>query len=126
MKRYSPSRPFHSYSRMNKKGWRPDPVVYLRADRALTMFWEQRTVEEIATELDIAVDTVRSYIRAARRRGDERAMRRHGQKRVVQAAARRRQIEELSRYGYTPAEIAERLNCHVRLVQLRLKESSNG
>lgn len=123
---YRPSRPFYYYSSMNKKGWRPDPVVYQRKHRALTMYWEQRTVEEIAVTLDISTDTVRSYIRAARKKGDERAMRRTGQKRFVQASARRRQILELAGFGFTPSEIAERLHCHVRLVQIRLKEAENG
>lgn len=90
------------------------------------MFWEQRTIEEIAVTLDIAIDTVRSYIRDARRKGDQRAMRRVGQKRMVEAAVRRRQISELSAFGYTPAEIANTLNCHVRLVQIRLKERDHG
>lgn len=122
LRQYRPSLPFHAYSSRNKKGGFPHPVVYQRRDRALTMFWEQRTIEEIAVTLDIAIDTVRSYIRDARRKGDHRAMRRVGQKRIVEAVVRRRQIGELSAFGYTPAEIANTLNCHVRLVQIRLKE----
>lgn len=126
MKHYRPSLPFHAYSSRNKRGNKPHPVVYLRRDQALTMYWEQRTIEEIATVLDIATDTVRAYIRDARRKGDERAMRRTGQKRIVEATVRRRQITELAGFGFTSSEIAERLNCHPRLVQLRLREASNG
>ncbi|TJU85583.1 MAG: hypothetical protein E5Y10_24495 [Mesorhizobium sp.] len=123
LRQYRPALPFYHYSSRNKKDGRPHPVVYHRRDRALTMFWEQRTVEEIAVTLDVSIDTIRSYIRDGRRKGDERAMRRTGQKRIVEAQVRRRQICELSGFGFTAAEIADRLNCHVRLVQIRLKEA---
>lgn len=89
------------------------------------MYWEHRTVEEIAVTLNIATDTVRDYIKRARRDGDERAIRRAGLKRIMQAEAKRRQIVELAGHGYTAAEIAQVVNSHIRLVQLRLKEARN-
>jgi len=90
------------------------------------MYWEHRTIDEIAVTLDIATDTVRDYIKRARRDGDERAIRRAGLKRIMQAEAKRKQIVELAGHGYTPAEIAQVVNSHIRLVQLRLKEARNA
>ena len=125
MTRYLPYRklPFYAFSSRNKRGNRPHPTVLQRREQILNMYWEHRTIEEIAVTLDIANDTVRGYIKRARRRGDKRAARRTGQKRIMQAEARRKQIVELAAYGYTPAEIAMHVNAHVRLVQMRLKEA---
>lgn len=92
----------------------------------LNMYWEHRTKLEIAVELDISEWTVTDYINRARRRGDERANRRTAEKRLMQADARRKLILELSSHGYGPAEIAGIVNCHLRLVQMRLKEAFRG
>lgn len=117
---------FHAYSSRNKQGNRPHPIVLRRREQILNMYWEHRTIEEIATTLDIATDTVRGYIKRARRLGDDRAKRQMGVKRIVQAQARRRQIVELAGHGYTPAEIAKQINAHLRLVQMRLKEAKGA
>lgn len=117
--------PFHAYSSRNKAGGKPHPLVIQRREQILNMYWEHRTKDEIAAELDIAIDTVSDYIKRARRRGDKRAQRRTGQKRIMQAEARRKHILELSRCGYSPAEIAQLAHCHLRLVQMRLKEASD-
>ncbi len=120
-RQYRPSLPFYAYSSKNKKGGKMHPVVFRRKNEALTQFWERRTIDEIAASLDISPDTVRNYILAARANGDIRAASRES-KRLMMARVRRLHIDELSRQGYSNQEIAERLNVHVRLVQLRLKE----
>jgi DNA-directed RNA polymerase specialized sigma24 family protein len=117
---------FYEFSSRNKRGNRPHPQVIRRREQILNMYWEHRTIDEIAVTLDIANDTVRDYIKRARRDGDERAIRRAGLKRIMQAEAKRKQIIELAGFGYTPAEIAQVVNSHVRLVQLRLKEARNA
>lgn len=118
---YRPSIPFHAYSSKNKKGGKTHPLVFRRKDQALTLWWERRTVDEIAASLDISPDTVRNYIRDGRATGDFRAAQRES-KRLVLARVRKMHIEELHKQGFTNLEIAERLNIHVRLVQMRLKE----
>lgn len=116
---------FHLYSSRNKKGGLPHPVVFRRKDRALTLWWQHRTKEEIAAELDISVDTVRRYIDQARRLGDPRAMAKRTDRRIMAAAVRRRTILDLSARGMSIAEIASVLRCHVRLVQMRIREAAH-
>lgn len=120
---YRPSRPipFYAYSSKNKKGCRTHPEVFRRKDKALSMWWEKQTVEEIATSLHISPDTVRNYITEARAAGDFRAAPRES-KRHAMAKVRRMHIEKLASEGMDKKEIADRLNVHVRLVQMRLKE----
>lgn len=118
--------PFYVYSSNNKRGNRPHPTVMQRREAALNMYWEHRTIEEISVSLDIAYETVRRYIRHARRTGDERVQRRTGIKRIMQAQARRNQIMKLASHGYTPQEISKLVNAHVRLVQMRIKEAAGG
>lgn len=117
---------FYVLSSRNKKGNRPHPLIFARRESILDMYWEHRSVEEIAVELDISIDSVRRHIKRARRRGDIRAQRRIGLKRIMKAEARRRQIVELDKHGYSAMEIAGMVHCHVRLVQMRLKEAVNG
>lgn len=123
---YRARQPFYELSSRNKKGGRPHPAVGARRETILNMYWEHRTIEEISVELNIAIDTVRGYIKRARGRGDRRAARKTGLKRIMQAEARRKQILELASFGYTAGEIADLVHCHVRLVQMRIKEASNG
>lgn len=123
---YRARQPFHVFSSRNKKGNKPHPLIFARRESILNMFWEHRTIEEIACELKLAIDTVRDHIKRARKNGDRRAARKTGQKRIMQAEARRKQIIELAKYDYSPQEIAGMVNCHVRLVQMRLKEAGNG
>lgn len=115
---------YWSFSSKNKKGHRPHALVYKRRDRALTMYWEQRSTVEIAVALDVSIDTVRRYIMHGRKHGDERASRRRGDKQVMNANVRRRQIRELFAMGMSVLEIADAVGCHVRLVQMRLKEET--
>lgn len=119
-------RQFYEFSSRNKRGNRPHPIVLRRREQILNMYWEHRTIDEIATTLDIAPDTVRDHIKRARRNDDDRAKRRMGIKRLVQAQARRKQIIELAGHGYTPREIAKQVNAHVRLIQMRLREARNA
>lgn len=116
--------PFHTFSSRNKKGGKPHPIVFRRKDRALTMWWEYRTAAEIALELDISIETVRRYIKSARRMGDPRATRTRPAKRIMAAEARRRNIIELKTRGLDVKEIAKALSVHPRLVQMRLKEAT--
>nr|DAO70282.1 MAG TPA: HTH domain protein [Caudoviricetes sp.] len=115
---------FYTFSSRNKKGGKPHPVVFRRKDRALSMWWEYRTAAEIAEELDISIETVRRYIKSARRDGDPRASRNRPAKRIMAAQARRRNICELYRKGLDVKEIAKALAVHPRLVQMRLKEAT--
>lgn len=128
MSKYRPSRTrfFYIYSSKNKVGGRPHPVVDARRDMALNMFWEHRTIEEIAIHLKVHVDTIRAYIRRARRNGDERAMRRRDMKSTIIARARAKRIADLHKAGLSSREIAKRVNCHQRLVQMRIKEAADG
>ncbi|MEJ5081065.1 HTH domain-containing protein [Ochrobactrum sp. MYb379] len=114
---------FYLYSSRNKKGGKPHPVVFRRKDRVLTMWWEHRTAAEIAEELDISIDTVRGYIKTARKAGDPRATRTRATKRIMAAQTRRRNIVELNSRGLDVKEIAKALSVHPRLVQMRLKEA---
>lgn len=116
---------FYEFSSNNKRGNRPHPTVMRRREQILNMYWEHRTIDEIAVTLDIAPETVRDYIQRARRKGDDRAKRQMGIKRLVQAQARRKQIIELAGHGYTPREIAKQVNAHLRLVQMRLREAKS-
>ena len=118
--------PFYAYSSNNKRGNRPHPTVMQRREAALNMYWEHRTIEEISVSLDIAYETVRRYIRHARRMGDERVQRRTGIKRIMQAQARRNQIMKLAGHGYTPLEISKLVNCHVRLIQMRIHQAKEA
>ena len=116
---------FHLYSSRNKKGGKPHPVVFRRRDRILTLWWQHRTQEEIATELGIDITTVRRHIARAKRLGDPRAMAKRTDHRRMAAAVRRRTIVDLAQRGMSVAEIAAVLRCHVRLVQMRIREAEN-
>lgn len=119
-------RQFYEFSSRNKPGNRPHPIVLRRREQILNMYWEHRTIEEIATTLALAKETVQGYLQRARRNGDDRAKRRMGVKRLVQAQARRKQIIELASHGFTAAEIAKQVGAHIRLVQMRLREASHA
>lgn len=118
------AKPFHAYSSFNRKDGRTDPLVSRRRNRALSMWSEMATLEEIAEELRVEVQTVRRYIRWARRRDNALAFRPLGwdTKRKMRKALRQRNIKALSECGMSPKEIASRLQVTVRLVQIRLKE----
>lgn len=116
---------FYKYSSRNRSGG-THPVVFRRREKALDMWWSGSTREEIAMSLDISPDTVRHYIRYARTRGDIRATAERMSKRRVMAEVRRMHILEMARQKLTCQEIAKRLNVHPRLVQMRLKEATNG
>lgn len=122
---YRPSRqaPFYAYSSKNKKGCRTHPDVFRRKDAALTMWWERSTIDEIAASLHISPDTVRNYLREGRAAGDIRAGSRESKRHMV-AKVRRMHIVKLAGEGLDIKEIAQRLNVHVRLVQMRLKEQA--
>ncbi len=117
--------PFHAYSSYNKRGGKTHPVVSRRLNQVLDMWAAMMTREDIAEHLDISVDAVKQYLRRGRRRGDPRAKRPIGMNRIaMRAKMRRHQIKLLHEVGYTPKEIATRLECTERLVMLRMKETT--
>lgn len=120
--------PYFAYSSFNRKGGKTHPVVIRRRNRALSMWAEMKTVEEIAETLDIAECTVRAYIRRARRANDELARRPLGwETRIkMRKELRKANIARMKEAGLDAKEIARRLGVHVRLVQMRLRELGNG
>lgn len=119
--------PFYAYSSYNKIGGKQHPTVTRRMNRILDLWAACLTMAFIAEELDIDPDTVRDYIRRARRRGDPRAIRPRDMDRYrLRGSTRRLQIRLLTKAGFSATEIAKRLECSPRLVQIRLKEAANG
>ena len=113
--------PFWLLSSYNVAGGRTHPIVARRMDQVMDMWAALMSKPEIASALGIDVDTVRAYVRRARAKGDPRAER-TTTKLLQQAKTRRVQIMLLREAGFCNAEIASRLQCHVRLVEMRLKE----
>lgn len=117
------AQPFYRLSSFNRAGGRMHPVVSRRLNQVLDMWSAMMTVDDIAKALDISSDTVRDYVKRAKRRGDPRAIRPHGvDRRVLKATVRKQQIRLLAKAGYSKKDIAKRLECNVRLVQMRLKD----
>jgi DNA-binding CsgD family transcriptional regulator len=115
--------PFYRYSSFNRVGGRMHPTVQRRMNQIMDMWAAFVTIDEIAVSLEISSDTVRRYVKRARKRGDPRAERPSGiNRRTLKARTRRRQMHMLRTAGFSPQEIAKRLGCDVRLVQMRLKE----
>ncbi|PAQ09728.1 hypothetical protein [Mesorhizobium temperatum] len=120
------SLPFHAFSSFNKKGGMVDRRVERQRNRALDMYQEMSTYENIAECLDISVTTVVQYVARARQKGDVRANRPFKHRGRLQALQRRKAIREMKALGMSAREIAKQLGINVRLVQIRLKESGNG
>ncbi len=116
---------FYALSSFNRRGGRMHPVVARRLNQVLDLWAIFATQEEIAKALDISADTVKDYIRRARRRGDPRAIRPKGvDGRAFRASIKRKRIKALADAGFGADEIARSLGCNVRLVQIRLKEEA--
>ena len=114
---------FFRLSSFNRTGGKTHPVVSRRMNKVMDMCAAMMTVEDIAKALEISSDTVRDYVARAKRRGDPRAIRPHGvDRRVLKASVRRQQMRLLAKAGYSKKDIAKRLDCNVRLVQMRLKD----
>lgn len=91
------------------------------------MWAELHTIVEIAEALDISEDTVRAYVRRARRLNDPRASRPHNWNRRQECAARRKtQITLMAKAGVSITDIARKMGISVRLVRMRIKEASDG
>ena len=115
--------PFYRFSSFNRSGGKVHPVVSRRLNQVLDMWAALLPADDIAKALDISSDTVRDYVKRGKRRGDPRAIRPHGvDRRALKARLRRTQVKVLAQAGYSNREIAQRLGCNVRLVQMRLKE----
>lgn len=119
----TPSPPFYVFSSRNKRGNRPHPKTFAKREAILMMYWEHRTMAQIAAELEISLDSVRDHIRRARASGDERAARTTGIKRLINAQVRRDAVVRLAAQGMAASEIAAHLNVTPRLVQRRAKEA---
>jgi DNA invertase Pin-like site-specific DNA recombinase len=117
--------PFYRLSSYNRTGGMTHPVVLRRMNQIMDRWAAFIPIDEIAGELEISVDTVRRYIRRARKRGDLRAERPLGvDRRTLKADVRRKQIGLLIVAGFSKQEIAKRLGCSFSLVQTRLKEAA--
>lgn len=117
-------KPFYAYSSYNRADGRTHPLVLRRRNRVLAMWAQLASVEAIADALDIHVDTVRHYIRRARRAKDTViASRPVGLDALrMRARLRRANIGEMATAGIDPKEIASRLGVSLNLVYRRLKE----
>lgn len=121
-----PSLPFYAYSPYNKKDGRLPSIVTKTRNRILDMYAEMASYDVIAEKLDISISTVVDCVARARTNKDPRTERPFKNKKIQKAEARRRQIRQLAADGYMASEIAKRLTVSKRLVQIRLKEGTNG
>jgi DNA-binding CsgD family transcriptional regulator len=100
------------------------PIVTRRMNKILDMWASFMTTGEIAECLDISLDCVKRHLERARRRGDPRSNRPEGiHARQLRKSVRAAQMRTMRKAGFSPSEIAKRLDVHVRLVQMRLKEA---
>lgn len=120
------SLPFYAFSSFNKKGGKVVDIVTRRRNKALDMYQEMSTYERIAECLDISPTTVVQYVKRARDKGDVRAMRPFKHRGRLLALQRRKAINDMKALGMSARQISKQLGINVRLVQIRLKESSNG
>ncbi|TIN20159.1 MAG: hypothetical protein E5Y51_03685 [Mesorhizobium sp.] len=118
--------PFYAYSPFNKRGGKLPAEVIATRNRILDLWAEMASYDVIAERLDIAVSTVVDCIRRAKSNGDPRTSRPFKNRKIQRADLRRRSIKQLAADGYAASEIAKRLTVSKRLVQIRLKEGSNG
>lgn len=117
--------PFYRLSSYNRVGGRTHPIVSRRMNQVMDMWASLMSKAEIATELSIDVDTVRNYVRRARRRGDPRANRPDASNKIIlKARVRKLQMKILDKAGFTKHEIASRIGVDVRLVEMRLRETA--
>jgi DNA-binding CsgD family transcriptional regulator len=119
---------FWRYSSRNIIGQTPHPRTKHIRERVLNLWAALNTLQDISDELDLSQDTVHSYIKRARRRGDPRAItrKRHWRRRQAKADQRREQILLMSKAGMETKRIAAIMRITERLVQYRLKEAENG
>lgn len=126
---------FYKFSSFNRVGGKTHPTVSRRMNMIMDLWAALMTMDEIAKSLAVSSETVKRYVERAKRRGDPRAIRplaghvRSGvsmplDRLFLRASIRRRQIQLLNDAGFTKQEIAKRLDCDVRLVQMRLKEAA--
>lgn len=117
--------PFYRYSSFNKRGGKAHPLVARRMERILDMWASITPTVEIARQLNIAERTVREYLRRARKRGDPRATRPEGvDRQLLYARTKRRHIQLLNNLDFSKPQIAMKLDCSLRLVQIVLKEAA--
>lgn len=116
--------PFYLYSSYNKPGGKVHPLVARRMNQVLDMWAALMTIEQIAEALGISPSTVTDYIARGHKVGDPRAKRPAGiDRRRLTAHTRRTQMRLLAQAGFPKRQIANRLDCSVRLVEMRLREA---
>jgi transposase len=118
--------PFWTFSPFNKKDGRLPTVVIKTRNKILDLYAEMASYDVIAERLDISISQVVECVARARDNKDPRVERPFPNKKIQKAETRRRQIKQLAADGYMASEIAKRLTVSKRLVQIRLKEGTNG
>ena len=123
-----PRKPFWAYSSRNVHGYTPHPRVKYVREQVLNLWAQMHTYMEIVESLDISEDTVRTIIRRARVKGDERAIKRryHWSRRAAKADRRREQIMQLHQAGMKPNRIAKLLAISPRMVYYRIREDNDA
>lgn len=116
-------RQFWRYSSRTVAGYSEHPTTNAMRERVLNMWVMGYKREEIAHAANLNEETVRSYIRRARRKGDPRAEPRnhHWSKRSEIAAKRKRLIEILAENGRSEDEIARVVGVTPSLVKKRIR-----
>lgn len=114
--------PYHVYSSHNKRGGRTHPHVARMRNRVLDLWAEMADYDTISELTNASITAIKSYIRRARILGDPRAVRPFRDRKIQRAVLRRKQMREMHAAGMTARQIADRLDCTVRLVEIRLKE----
>ena len=118
---------FWRYSSRNIIGQTPHPRTKHVREKVLNMWAALNTLQDICYALDMSQDTVQSYIKRARRRGDPRAItrNRHWRRRQATANERREQIQMMNNAGMAPQRIAKILGITRRLVEMRISEAAD-
>lgn len=118
-----PAIPFWRFSSYNKKGGKAHPIVTRRANQILDLWAAITPMAVIADRLEISETTVKAHLRRARRRGDPRAHRPECLTRpLIDARKKRTQIVVLKDAGYENRQIAAKVRCSLRLVQVVVRE----
>lgn len=118
---------FWRYSSRNIIGQTPHPRTKHVREKVLNLWAALNTLQDICYALDMSQDTVQSYIKRARRRGDPRAItrNRHWRRRQAKANERREQIQMMNNAGMEPQRIAKILGITRRLVEMRISEAAD-
>ena len=119
---------FWRYSSKNIVGQTQHPRTKYIRNLVLDLWAGLNTLQEIGSKLNLSQDTVHSYIKRARAKGDPRAVKRtnHWRRRKAKADQRRDQISLMSHAGMKPMHIAKALGISERLVFMRIKDAATN